>query len=91
MEDVARVAGVSVATVSKVVNHRYGVAQSTIEKVTEALEYAGVTSLAEPTLDAGESLADFMAADDGFDSDKAAERDYGFVRLNQLAIEHLVG
>ncbi len=60
-------------------------------RVTEALEYAGVNSLAEPTLDAGESLADFMAADDGFDSDKAAERDYGFVRLNQLAIEHLVG
>ena len=36
-------------------------------------------------------VADFLAGDDGFDPDKAAERDYGFVRLNQLAVEHLVG
>ena len=41
MEDVARVAGVSVATVSKVVNQRYGVAQSTIDKVTEVIESLG--------------------------------------------------
>jgi xylose isomerase len=55
------------------------------------MEYSGVHSLAEPTLDAGESLTDFLAGDDGFDPEKAAERDYGFVRLNQLAVEHLVG
>ena len=60
-------------------------------RVTEAMEYSGVHSLAEPTLDAGESVADFLAGDDGFDPEKAAERDYGFVRLNQLAVEHLVG
>ena len=60
-------------------------------RVTEAMEYSGVHSLAEPTLDAGESLTDFLAGDDGFDPEKAAERDYGFVRLNQLAVEHLVG
>jgi len=60
-------------------------------RVTEALEYSGVTSLAEPTLDAGETLADFLDTDDGFDPEKAAERDYGFVRLNQLAVEHLTG
>ena len=47
--------------------------------------------LAEPTLGAGESLDDFLAADDGFDPEKAAVRDYGFVRLNQLALEHLIG
>ena len=41
MEDVARVAGVSVATVSKVVNQRYGVAQGTIDKVTEVIESLG--------------------------------------------------
>src|SRR6478672_9140483 len=41
MEDVARVAGVSVATVSKVVNQRYGVAQSTFDKVTEVIEALG--------------------------------------------------
>jgi LacI family transcriptional regulator len=41
MEDVARAAGVSVATVSKVVNQRYGVAQSTMDKVTEVIEALG--------------------------------------------------
>src|SRR6478609_4463577 len=41
MEDVARAAGVSVATVSKVVNRRYGVAQSTIERVTEVIDAMG--------------------------------------------------
>ena len=41
MEDVAREAGVSVATVSKVVNQRYGVAQSTIDRVTEVIESLG--------------------------------------------------
>jgi LacI family transcriptional regulator len=41
MEDVARAAGVSVATVSKVVNQRYGVAQSTMDKVTEVIESLG--------------------------------------------------
>src|SRR6187431_2896246 len=41
MEDVAREAGVSVATVSKVVNQRYGVAQSTIDRVTGVIESLG--------------------------------------------------
>ena len=35
-------------------------------------------------------LADRSAFED-FDADKAAERGYGFVRLAQLALEHLVG
>jgi xylose isomerase len=60
-------------------------------RTAEAWAYAGVLDLAEPTLGAGESLDDFLATDDGFDPEKAAERDYGFVRLNQLALEHLVG
>jgi len=34
---------------------------------------------------------DLLAADEGFDPDTAAERDYGFVRLQQLALEHLIG
>jgi xylose isomerase len=59
-------------------------------RVQEAMAYSGVFDLAEPTLDAGESIEDFLAADDGFDAQEAAERDYGFVRLNQLAVEHLV-
>jgi xylose isomerase len=60
-------------------------------RVTEAMAYAGVLDLAEPTLGDGESVADLLASDDGFDPDKAAERDFGFVRLQQLALEHLVG
>ncbi|MFW6598425.1 xylose isomerase [Propionibacteriaceae bacterium Y2011] len=60
-------------------------------RVAEAMAYAGVGELASPTLAAGESVTDFLAADEPFDLDAAAERDYGFVRLNQLALEHLVG
>ena len=41
MADVARVAGVSVATVSKVVNGRYGVAQSTIDRVQQVIDQLG--------------------------------------------------
>ncbi|WP_125777942.1 LacI family DNA-binding transcriptional regulator [Antribacter gilvus] len=44
MTDVARVAGVSVATVSKVVNGRYGVAASTAERVLEVVEDLGYES-----------------------------------------------
>ncbi len=63
-------------------------------RVTEAMEYSGVLSLTEPTLAAGESLSDFVAdrsAFEDYDPSAAAERDYGFVRLNQLALEHLLG
>ena len=51
----------------------------------------GVTALRQPTLDPGETLADLRGATTGFDPDTAAERGYGFVRLNQLALEHLLG
>ena len=60
-------------------------------RVHEAWAYAGVTDLATPTIAEGESLEDFRAADADFDPDEAGRRDFGFVRLNQLAIEHLVG
>ncbi|HEX5086872.1 MAG TPA: xylose isomerase [Nocardioides sp.] len=60
-------------------------------RVTEALEYAGVLDLATRTIADGESLEEFRKADDGFDADHAAERDFGFVRLQQLAVEHLLG
>lgn len=52
---------------------------------------AGVLNLAEPTLGTDESVTDFLTSDDGFDPDEAAERDFGFVRLQQLALEHLIG
>ena len=60
-------------------------------RVQEAMQYSGVFDLAQPTLDEGESVEDLLAADDAFDANKAAERDFGFVKLQQLAIEHLVG
>jgi xylose isomerase len=60
-------------------------------EVQAALEAAGTATLRESTLDAGESLADLRAATAEFDPDAAAERGYGFVRLNQLALEHLLG
>ncbi len=63
-------------------------------EVAEALAEAGVADLSVPTLADGEShrelLADRSAFED-FDADKAGSRGYGFVRLNQLAIEHLMG
>ena len=63
-------------------------------EVQEALATSGVFELAQPTVDAGESLSDFLAdasSFEEFDAEKAAERSFGFVRLNQLALEHLMG
>ncbi|MGW7477627.1 xylose isomerase [Nonomuraea muscovyensis] len=58
-------------------------------EVQDALRASRVGELAVPTLAPGETLAD-LAADD-FDPDVAAERGFHFSRLNQLAIEHLLG
>jgi len=63
-------------------------------EVQAALAASGVASLAEPTLGPGEDLAGLLAdrsAFEDFDADAAGERGYGFVRLNQLAVEHLLG
>jgi len=63
-------------------------------EVAEALATAGVADLRTPTLGEGETFADLRAdrgAYEEFDADRAGERGYGFVRLNQLALEHLVG
>ena len=63
-------------------------------EVQDALRVAGVATLAEPTLSAGEDIAGLMAdhsAFEDFDADQVGERGYGFVRLNQLAIEHVLG
>ncbi|MGO1383632.1 MAG: xylose isomerase [Arachnia sp.] len=62
-------------------------------EVQAALEEAGVNSMAEPTLAAGETVADLMADEgvDALDPVALGERDYGFVRLHQLAVEHLMG
>ena len=51
MEDVARAAGVSVATVSKVVNGRYGVSRATSERVSAVIDQLGYeTSLGAQSL-----------------------------------------
>jgi len=58
-------------------------------EVAEALAAARVAELAEPTLAEGESLADLRNAT--YDRDALAERGLGFERLDQLAMEHLLG
>ncbi len=63
-------------------------------EVQTALEAAGVPSLRTPTLGPEESLTDLLADRSSFedyDAEQAAEHGFGFVRLNQLAIEHLLG
>jgi xylose isomerase len=63
-------------------------------RVREALATSGVNELSTPTLSPGESYADLLAdrrAFEEFDVDAAGARGYGFVQLNQLALEHLLG
>ncbi|SHG84577.1 xylose isomerase [Jatrophihabitans endophyticus] len=63
-------------------------------EVQEALAQAGVADLRNPTLADGETLRELRedrSAFEDFDADVAGARGYGFVRLNQLAIEHVLG
>ena len=63
-------------------------------EVQEALAYSGIDELAQPTLGEGETLEDLLAdrsTFEDFDADAAGERNYGFVRLQQLAMQHLLG
>ncbi|HYS41016.1 MAG TPA: xylose isomerase [Pseudonocardiaceae bacterium] len=63
-------------------------------RVVEALHTAKLDELVQPTLNPGETATDLLAdrsAYEEYDADKAAERGYGFVALNQLALEHLMG
>ncbi|HJA03297.1 MAG TPA: xylose isomerase [Candidatus Microbacterium stercoravium] len=64
-------------------------------EVKEALKAAKVSELSEPTLNPGESYDDFLAdrsAFEDFDADAYfGGRGFGFVRLQQLATEHLLG
>jgi xylose isomerase len=62
-------------------------------EVAAALAAARVGELAEPTLAPGETYAGLLAdrsAFEDFDADAAGAPGYGFVALNQLAIEHLL-
>ncbi|MCL6550611.1 MAG: xylose isomerase [Acidothermus cellulolyticus] len=63
-------------------------------EVQAALAASRVPELAVPTLGEGESYADLLAdrsAWEEFDVDRAANQGYGYARLDQLAIEHLLG
>jgi xylose isomerase len=63
-------------------------------EVQAALEASKVPELAVPTLNPGESYADLLAdrsAFEDFDADAVGARGFGFGRLDQLAIEHVLG
>ncbi|MGW5668914.1 xylose isomerase [Micromonospora sp. NPDC003776] len=63
-------------------------------EVAEALAASKVTDLATPTLNPGEGYAELLAdrtAFEEFDPAAAGAKGFGFVRLNQLAVEHLLG
>ncbi len=62
--------------------------------VAEAMATAGVPELSMPTLNPGETYTDLLgdrSTFEDFDPDAAGNRGYGFVRLHQLALEHLTG
>ncbi|KMO83470.1 xylose isomerase [Mycolicibacterium chlorophenolicum] len=63
--------------------------------VLEAMAQAKVAELRTPTLDPGETYADLLAdrsAYEDFDTDSYfGAKGFGFVALNQLALEHLMG
>ena len=63
-------------------------------EVQEALAASRVLELAQPTVGEAEGLAGLTAdrtAYEDFDADATARRGYGFVRLDQLMVEHLLG
>ncbi|MET8041153.1 xylose isomerase [Micromonospora sp. NPDC005215] len=63
-------------------------------EVVEALAASKVGDLNTPTLGAGEGYEEFLADRSAFedvDVDAVAARGFAFVRLNQLAVEHLLG
>ena len=62
-------------------------------EVQQALVASKVTELATPTLAPGETYTDLLAdrsAFEDFDPDSVGQPGFGFVRLNQLAIDHLL-
>ncbi len=63
-------------------------------EVQEALAASFADQLTTPTRGDGESLDDLLAdrsAFEDFDADAAGQVGYGYVRLSQLAVEHLLG
>lgn len=60
-------------------------------EVQEAMKVSGLFELGEPTLAEGETAASLLASGPQIDIKAAGERDYHFVKLNQLAMRHLIG
>ncbi|MFD6715026.1 xylose isomerase [Micromonospora sp. TSRI0369] len=63
-------------------------------EVVEALAAARVAELATPTLNPGEGYRELLAdrtAFEEFDPESVGAKGFGFVRLNQLAVEHVLG
>ena len=63
-------------------------------EVQAALAASGAGEVGVPTRSEGETLEDLLAdrsAFEDFDADAAGEQGYGYVRLAQLAVEHLLG
>ena len=64
-------------------------------EVQEALAAAKVQDIYTPTLNEGESYDDILADRSSYEDFAADEyfdgKGFGFVRLNQLALEHLMG
>ncbi|MDR0433288.1 MAG: xylose isomerase [Bifidobacteriaceae bacterium] len=63
-------------------------------RVAEALAYSKVLELSEPTVGANEPLDAFLADRSVFedlDVDAVAARGFGYVALNQLALDHMLG
>jgi xylose isomerase len=61
--------------------------------VQEALAASKVAELAQPTFNEGESYTDFLgdrSAFEDYDADAAGKIGYGFVKLHQLAIDHVL-
>ncbi|HEX2856733.1 MAG TPA: xylose isomerase [Propionibacteriaceae bacterium] len=59
--------------------------------VIQLMKEASIYELAEPTLAPGESVDDFLAKNEEVDADALGAREYRFVQLQQLALEHLIG
>jgi xylose isomerase len=63
-------------------------------EVQKALEAAGVLDLRIPTIGVGETSASLLADPstfEDFDADAKGQRPHGATRLDQLALEHLLG
>ncbi|BBH66418.1 xylose isomerase [Actinoplanes sp. OR16] len=63
-------------------------------EVQEALAASKVAELKTPTLNPGEGYAELLAdksAFEDYDADAVGAKGFGFVKLNQLAIDHLLG